>query len=43
MGNLDRRGITRLLFITEEAKETVLHLSNGTVKIFWFHFVLIWH
>ena len=31
--NLDRIGNTRLYFILEEAKETVLEFSQGTVKV----------
>ena len=31
--NLDRAGTTRTYFILEEAKETVLHFSQGTVKV----------
>ena len=31
--NLDRAGNTRFYFILEEAKETVLEFSQGTVKI----------
>ena len=31
--NLDRAGNTRLNFILEEAKETVLDFSQGTVKV----------
>ena len=31
--NLDRAGNTRLYFILEEAKETVLEFSQGTVKV----------
>ena len=31
--NLDRAGITRICFILEEAKEAVLHFSQGTVKV----------
>ena len=30
--NLDRAGNTRIYFILEEAKETVLEFSQGTVK-----------
>ena len=30
--NLDRAGNTTMLFIIEEAKETVLDFSQGTVK-----------
>ena len=31
--NLDRATNTRIYFILEEAKETVLNLSQGTVKV----------
>ena len=31
--NLDRAGNTRIYFILEEAKETVLDVSQGTVKV----------
>ena len=31
--NLDRAGNTRIYFILEEAKETVLDISQGTVKV----------
>ena len=31
--NLDRNGNTTMFFITEEAKETVLNFSQGTVKV----------
>ena len=31
--NLDRLGNTKMLFIIEEAKETVLDFSQGTVKV----------
>ena len=31
--NLDRAGNTRIYFILEEAKETVLNLSHGTAKV----------
>ena len=31
--NLDRAGNTRIYFMLEEAKETVLDFSPGTVKI----------
>ena len=31
--NLDRDGNTTMFFITEEAKETVLGFSQGTVKV----------
>ena len=31
--NLDRAGNTRVSFILEGAKETILHVSQGTVKV----------
>ena len=31
--NLDRAGNTRFYFILEEAKETILEFSQGTVKV----------
>ena len=31
--NLDRVGNTRFYFILEEAKETILDFSQGTVKV----------
>ena len=31
--NLDRAGNTRVYFILEEAKETILDFSLGTVKV----------
>ena len=31
--NLDRAGNTRIYFILEEAKKTVLDFSQGTVKV----------
>ena len=31
--NLDRPGNSRIYFILEEAKETVLDFSQGTVKV----------
>ena len=31
--NLDRGGNTRVYFILEEAKETILDFSQGTVKV----------
>ena len=31
--NLDRSGSTRIYFIFEEAKETILDFSQGTVKV----------
>ena len=32
-GNLDRAGNTRVYFILEEAKKTILDFSQGTVKV----------
>ena len=31
--NLDRAGNRRICFILEEAKETILNFSQGTVKV----------
>ena len=31
--NLDRAGNTRIFFILEEAKETIVDFSQGTVKV----------
>ena len=31
--NLDRAGEARMLLILEEAKETILYFSQGTVKV----------
>ena len=31
--NLDRAGNTRIYFILEEAKETILNFPQGTVKV----------
>ena len=31
--NLDRAGNTRIYFILEEAKETILKFAQGTVKV----------
>ena len=31
--NLDRAGKTRMFFILEEAKATVLYFSQGTVRV----------
>ena len=33
MGNLNRPGNTTMLFIIDEAKETILNFSKGTVKV----------
>ena len=32
--SLDRAGNTRIYFILEEAKETILNFSQGTVTVF---------
>ena len=36
--NLNRAGNTKILFITEEAKETIFEFSQGTVKVLWMQF-----
>ena len=33
IANLNRAGNTRVFFILKEAKETILHFSQGTVKV----------
>ena len=33
--NLERQGNTTMFFIIEEAKETILDFSQGTVKVLW--------
>ena len=33
IANLDRAGNTRIYFILEEAKETILNFAQGTVKV----------
>ena len=33
IANLDRAGNTRIYFILEEAKETILDFSEGSVKV----------
>ena len=33
IANLDRAGNTRIFFILEEAKATVLDFSHGTIKV----------
>ena len=40
-GNLDQIGNTTMFFIIEEAKETVLDLSQGTVRAVQIYFALI--
>ena len=40
-GNLTRGEGVRMYFIIEEANESVLDSSKGTVKALWFYFVLI--
>ena len=37
-GNLDQGEGTLMFFIIEEAKETILDCSQGTVKVFYFYF-----
>ena len=36
--NLDRENNMKFYFILEEAKETVLEFSQGTVKVLWMQF-----
>ena len=40
-GSLTSAGDARMYSITEEAKETVLDFSKGTLKVLWFYFVLM--
>ena len=40
-GNLYQDSNTHMFFIIEEAKQTILIFSTGTVKVLWFYFVLI--
>ena len=40
-GNLDQVGNTIMFYIIEEAKETVLDLSQGTVRAVQIYFALI--
>ena len=40
-GNLHISEGSTMFFIIEEANETVLGFSKGTVKLLWFYFVLI--
>ena len=40
-GNLDISEGSTMFFIIEEANETVLGFSKGTVKLLWFYFLLI--
>ena len=37
-GNLEEQ--PTIFFVTEEAKETILDSSQGTVKLFWYKFLL---
>ena len=39
-GNLENQ--STVFFITEEAKETILDFSQGTVKVFSFYFLLLY-
>ena len=39
--NLDRGGNTRIYFILEEAKETILNFSQGTVKVLQICYTII--
>ena len=42
-GNVTRGEGAIMFFIIEEAKETALYFSKGTVKVLWFYFVCIWY
>ena len=39
--NLDRADITKIYFILEEAKETILDFSQGTVKVLQICYIII--
>ena len=39
--NLDRPGNTKIYFIPEEAKETILNFSQGTVKVLYICYIII--
>ena len=39
--NLNKAECATIFSIIEEPKETLLDFSMGTVKVLWFHFVLI--
>ena len=39
--NLDRVENTTIFFISEDAKETKLNFSDGTLRVLCFYFVLI--
>ena len=41
--NLDRQENTKMVFIIEEAKETILDFSYRNVKVLWIFFTLIWY
>ena len=34
-GNLNRPGNSKMFFINEEAKETILHFSQGPMRLLW--------
>ena len=36
----DRNDSTTIVFIIEEAKETILGFSQGSVKVLWMHFTI---
>ena len=41
--NLDRADNTRIYFILEEARETILHFSQGTVKVLKICYIIIFN
>ena len=40
-GNSDQAAGATIIFIVEEAKETILDFSQGTVKVLWIYFTSI--
>ena len=41
IGNLEKDGQTKILFIIEEERETILDFSQGIVEVLWIYFTLI--
>ena len=41
--NLDWDKGAAMFFIIEEANETILYFSQGTLKVLWIYFTLIWY
>ena len=40
-GNLDWEASAIMLFIIEEVKETILDFLQGTGKVLWMHFIIL--